>query len=45
MRKRKNHALITAAVVLLLPGIIAVFIFRLNRRAYELHLPEQEKLI
>lgn len=44
MRKRKNHALITAAVVLLLLGIIAVFIFRLNRRTYELHLPEQEKL-
>lgn len=44
MRKRKNHALITAAVVLLLFGIIAAFIFRLNRRTYELHLPAQEKL-
>lgn len=44
MRERKNHALITAAVVLMLFGIIAVFIFRLNRRGYELHLPAQEKL-
>lgn len=44
MRKRKNYALITAEVVLLLFGIMAVFIFCLNRRSYELHLPAQEKL-
>lgn len=44
MRKRKNHTLITAAVVLLLFGIMAAFIFCLFRRGYELHLPAQEKL-
>lgn len=44
MKKRKNHTLITAVVVLLLFGIVAVFIFCLNRKGYELHLPTQEKL-